>query len=283
MRVAVSSWPTLLGAALLLAPSVACRPDRSGLGASDGGAGFDSGWLDGRAGAGGAWGQGGAGSGAGGGGAAGGGAGGAGAAGGSGGRPDAGDASAGGDLGPGSVMGCSDGTREGYVSTQRFPDIAACAGGWEVAGLADPLTRTPTCERQGGNNGTLADGFGCTVTDLCAEGWHVCESAQEVVELGTNCDDAIPSTTPGFVFFVTRQRAFGLVCLSGNNLGTTNLHGCGNAGVLDDNSCAPFTVMLRDLDCTLFPPWSCASTLVREFEAVTKRGSTRGGVLCCRD
>jgi hypothetical protein len=41
--------------------------------------------------------------------------------------------------------------------------------------------------------------------------------------------------------------------------------------------------MLTNADCTAFPPWRCASTTVREYEAVTKRGSTRGGVLCCRD
>jgi hypothetical protein len=196
--------------------------------------------------------------------------------------PDAADASDGSEGGSVSVVGCADGTREGYVSLQNYPEIAACAGGWSVAGLLADITRTPTCDRQAGNApGAITDGSGCTVADLCAEGWHVCETAREVVDLAGDCSDAFTSGT--FVFYVTRQRAFLSLCSDTNSTGTTNLHGCGNFGSPEDSSCAPFTRMLTDIDCTAFPPWRCASATVREYEAVTKSGSTRGGVLCCRD
>jgi hypothetical protein len=307
MRVAASSWPTLICAALLPC-SLACRPDHAGLGGLDAtGSAADVHAPSGQGGGGGAGSggsntAGGGGAGAGGGGARDGSTGGNGGSGGGGGSAtgaaggDAGGGSGGADGGSGgaggtpgddagmiSTVGCSDGTREGYVDIVHYPSIAACAGGWEVAGLLDPLTRTPTCDRQAGNSGQLTNGFGCTVADLCADGWHVCETAAEVAALATDCTDAIPPTAPGFEFYVTRQRAYGSMCIAANDRGTTNLHGCGNVGVLDDASCAPFTVMLRDLDCAVWPPWSCSSTTVREYEAVTKRGSTRGGVLCCRD
>jgi hypothetical protein len=282
----VPLWRTLLGvAALQVFFGAACRPDKSGLGATDGSPVLIP--DGGHAGGGGGGGVGGSGASAGSGGGSGGGAldardatGGSGGASGDADARDAGPQ----DAGPSpSAVGCADGTREGYLDTDRYPHIAACAGGWQIAGLLDPLTRTATCDRQAGNTGALTDGYGCTVADLCADGWHVCETAAEVEELATNCDDAIVSTTPDFAFFVTRQRAFGFVCSSSNNNGTTNLHGCGNVGTLESLTCAPFTVMLRDVDCTLWPPWSCASSEVREYEAVTKRGSNRGGVLCCKD
>jgi hypothetical protein len=302
MRVAASSWATLICAALLPC-SLACRPDHAGLGTFDAtGSATDVNAPSGHgggggAGAGGSAGTGGPGAGGGGGTLAGtgggaGSSGAAGSAGGTGGDIDGGGGAGGdggADAGPTddggmvSTAGCADGTREGYVDIQHYPSIAACAGGWEVAGLLDPLTRTPTCGRQAGNSAELTNGFGCTVADLCADGWHVCETAAEVAALATDCTDAIPPTAPGFEFYVTRQRAYGSMCIAANDRGTNNLHGCGNVGVLDDASCAPFTVMLRNLDCAVWPPWSCSSTTVNEYEAVTKRGSTRGGVLCCKD
>lgn len=57
-----------------------------------------------------------------------------------------GGSDAGGRPGP----GCFDGSREGFASSEDFPDIAACAGPW--AGWVD--------------EGEAAS--------LCAEGWHVC-------------------------------------------------------------------------------------------------------------
>src|SRR5262245_57355288 len=181
MGVAAPPWPALLGLALSVL-TLACGFDRRGLGPVEGGT-FP---RDGAAGADG--GSGGAGNG--GGGGRGGGGGGGGSIG-----PDAGngepDAHEGGTV---SVMGCADGTREGYLSLQDDPRIAACAGAWSVAGLLADVTHTPLCDRQAGNTGgALTDGSGCTVADLCAEGWHVCETAQEVMDLGSDCTDAFTS------------------------------------------------------------------------------------------
>jgi hypothetical protein len=198
--------------------------------------------------------------------------------------PDALDGAPG-DVGFPSPIGCADGTREGYLDLAAHPRIAACAGGWEVAGLILPVTRAPLCDRQGGNSGPLPDGFGCTAADLCADGWHVCETAGEVASLAGDCTDAFPAAVTDPTFYVTRQRALANLCEPDNEAGANNLHGCGNAGIgsPDDASCAPLTRMVTGADCTENPPWSCMAAAVLELDAVTKRGSSGGGVLCCQD
>jgi hypothetical protein len=45
--------------------------------------------------------------------------------------------------------------------------------------------------------------------------------------------------------------------------------------------------MLRDSECSTNFPWACAEgpigTSQNELGVVTKRGSARGGALCCKD
>lgn len=212
-------------------------------------------------------------------------------AGGGAGTGGAGAAGAGGSMGPAdahpiSPIGCSDGTREGFKSLDKYPDIAACAGGWRVPGFET----TAMCGRSGGNNGVRPDGVGCSVEDLCADGWHVCEGIAEFTKKATDCKDALPTsgTGPGdgTVFYGTRQRGSGMACDLTNRDGTNNIHGCGNFGTAAWNTCAPFMRMLRDADCRDNAPWSCVDGPidynVKELAGVTKTGPSRGGVLCCR-
>ena len=65
--------------------------------------------------------------------------------------------------GPLAQMGCADGTREGFTSVADWPDIAGCSGAWLVAGLLDPDARVARCQRQGGNDGRVPGGEGCSV------------------------------------------------------------------------------------------------------------------------
>jgi len=189
-----------------------------------------------------------------------------------------------------SPVGCADGTREGYINVAGYPLIAACVGGWSVPGLLSASALAPQCGRQGGNTGPNTAGAGCSVTDLCAEGWHVCRSAQEVFQLAGDCKDAVGPAGTSHTFFVTLQRALGNVCPAANDVGTNHLHGCGNFGSPEDKSCAPFMFMLKDTDCAANTPWLCpttssgpATTTTAEYQTVTKLGSTRGGALCCHD
>lgn len=187
-----------------------------------------------------------------------------------------------------SLVGCADGTREGYLNQLGYPLIAACAGGWDVPGLLSAAAHAPQCGRRSGNSSADPTGTGCSVADLCAQGWHVCESASEVFQIAGDCRDAAGPPGAGRAFYVTRQRAFGNICPAANDVGTSRLHGCGNFGVLDDRSCAPFPFMLRDADCQANAPWSCpvltSGPAVRaEYETATKAGAGGGGALCCRD
>jgi hypothetical protein len=206
------------------------------------------------------------------------------------GEPDAGAAGAAGadgqpDALPSSAIGCADGTREGLLLVTRFPDIAACSGGWTVPGLVTPETMSPQCDRAAGNDGARPDGDGCSVADLCAEGWHVCESAKEVAAKAKNCDEAFPGGAVK-MFFATRQRGPMITCDPMNLEGTNNVYGCGNFGSNAAAACAPFMHMLRDADCKGNRPWMCEEGPINynvdELGDVTKPGSDHGGVLCCR-
>jgi hypothetical protein len=191
---------------------------------------------------------------------------------------------------PVSPLGCADGTREGFVNVQGYPLIAACAGGWDVPGLLAPPTLEPQCGRRAGNSGPVPAGAGCSVADLCALGWHVCDTASDVFQLAGDCKDAIGLLGAPPIFFATRQRAVGPMCIATNDAGTSRLHGCGNFGNKENATCAPFTLLLRDMDCAATPPWSCPTTMmspmtaaVGEYETVVKPGPAHGGVLCCHD
>lgn len=71
----------------------------------------------------------------------------------------------GGDGGPVSDIGCSDGTREGFVDRAKFPTIAGCEAVWPESSMRS-LKGGVAC----GNS--LRS---CAVpADACAVGWHVC-------------------------------------------------------------------------------------------------------------
>src|SRR5581483_11504118 len=100
-----------------------------------------------------------------------------------------------------SVIGCSDGSREAFVSVKDFPSIAGCAGGWSVPGVISTASMTPACGLAAGNDGDRPAGNSCSVADLCAVGWHVCGGATELASQNVTCAQAgIPNSnnaTPG--------------------------------------------------------------------------------------
>jgi len=142
------------------------------------------------------------------------------------------------DAQPSSSLGCADGTREGFNSVAKYPNIAACAGAWQVPGFVAPETLTPQCDRHAGNDGNAPDGIGCSVADLCADGWHVCDSASEVSMNTESCSDATPPGAPP-AFYATRQRGSMMTCDRTNQTGTSNIFGCGNIGSTAMSACAP--------------------------------------------
>jgi hypothetical protein len=230
-----------------------------------------------------------------------------------------------GDSGPGSLPadagpGCSDGTREGFVSMSQYPSIAACAGAWSVPGItaagASQGPVVPTCNLNAGNDSNNVNGTGCSAADLCAAGWHICRGSQEVTaRSATGCADAVPATVPNdngsnYVLFAVAQHSLsGSICddTSGND---NDIFGCGAFGqqLQAANDCGPLNQTLASTVANscgysqAIPPngpWQCqGSNSLNEGDFVAKDGcpnkscneggytygsSDKGGVLCCQD
>lgn len=220
----------------------------------------------------------------------------------------------------GSLTGCADGTREGFLDPAAYPRIAGCSGGFHVPGViaANPGsapacptvatfdTVTPACCRRGGNDGFDPEGFGCNVADLCATGWHVCEGAADVsLHSPQGCAGATRASDPA-LFFVTRQSSNGCGdCATGTRTDadcngsacttgcaptprlSNDLFGCGNLGSTQPlNGCDPLDRMSNMLCSGLSGSnWTCLDdgTGLCEAYAVVHAGPTFGGALCCSD
>jgi hypothetical protein len=191
---------------------------------------------------------------------------------GSGGSP-AGDAG----IGDPPKIGCADGQREGFLSLQTYPAIAACGGGFALPGIVDLVA--PACAHAAGDDGITPDGTGCNALDLCAVGWHVCNDAAEVVaKSSTGCAGA--AVGADLVFFATAQHGPG----QGNcgMAGSDDVFGCGTLGAAAHPTCAPLDRWSKDNCDSLASPWACAGSTVNEALNLVKPGAALGGVLCCR-
>lgn len=182
-------------------------------------------------------------------------------------------------------IGCADGTREAFLSLEVWPAVAGCAGAWQVQGILGEVASTPRCARTGGDRGPNAAGVGCTPTDLCAEGWHVCRSPSELGRRSpTGCESGVPPGGFGFFAVATGATEAG-TCLA-NAQALNDVHGCGNFGQPEDESCSPLVRRLGYADCLRSEGvWSCGAPtdLTREAQLVTKAKPSGGGVICCRD
>jgi hypothetical protein len=179
-----------------------------------------------------------------------------------------------GTTGEPSTVGCADGIREALLDELAHPNVAACAGGFWVAGVGLPI---PTCDRQGGDDGLLPDGMGCSIEDLCAEGWHLCTSRQEVSAAGlADCD----AEAWDGQFFATSQSGEGAnTC---NDTGTNDVFGCGDVGYSMVSGCAPLNRSTGNLCVSVPGPWSCSEDAYDEVSYLVKPGPDDGGALCCR-
>jgi len=210
-------------------------------------------------------------------------------------------------------VGCADGEREGFLDTESYDHIAACAGAWDLPGIT-PDTVLPACNLQGGDDGPNPEGVGCSSRDLCAAGWHVCSTWAEVAEKSpTGCAGAVPADAkPKSLFFAIRQPSYnGSICGEWGD-GFNDVFGCGNlgAGLGPDKGCGPLDRVLASTQpdtCGFneaepnLGPWECVGGVdshLNEGLHVTKAGcpntscsydgypvgsSDKGGVLCCRD
>ncbi len=201
-------------------------------------------------------------------------------------------------------IGCADGTREAFTDRTRFPNVAACSGAWSLPGIfpAIPASTLAACATLG-NSSTMApaNGAGCSASNLCARGWHICNGGEVSPRTGgTSC---AASTFPAATFFAAAVSGTGCgICAlrSGTVTGATctssscaancresgdlnnDFFGCGNIGSGTAGACDGLNLFSGN-DCgSLGAPWVCGGG-VQESRTVTKTASNGGGVLCCRD
>lgn len=179
-----------------------------------------------------------------------------------------------------SPVGCADGAREAFVDLSAEPNIAGCDGAWTVPGLR-PIP-APMCDRRAGNTGATSLGTGCSATDLCAEGWHVCTDRLDVYAHSSTQSCAGIAAADN-TFYATGQSGDNGNC---STSGVDDVFGCGTIGVppLMPSTCTPLDKGSNN-ECSsidAFGGWAC--TYPNEIENVTKSDPTSGGgVMCCRD
>jgi hypothetical protein len=203
------------------------------------------------------------------------------------------------------VAGCSDGSREGF-NDAKFPTLAACNGAWDQPGIFDMAAK---CNREAGNDGKNKDGKGCTVSDLCAVGWHVCYGKQDVLNRNPDGCKGVMQGAKSPVFFTTQMSSTGAFLCDTKKDATNDLFGCGDLGcdftsnAVVKEKCYPLVMSSHDLCKGLrndlgvgdwcnhlgkYPglpnSWECGKDPTKEALNVTKtHPEQQGGVLCCQD
>ncbi len=196
-------------------------------------------------------------------------------------------------VGPPASIGCSDGTREAFIDLQLWPSIAGCAGAWTRPGVVSETQLAVTCSREAGDTGENRRGNGCSASDLCAEGWHLCASPGEVDSQSlTGCEGAVPPQEQAFFVAGIGATTTG-ACLQSlgvdDKVPSNDLHGCGIFGQPEDPRCSPLVRRLGFVDCLQSAArggWKCGTDPKTEGSTearkVTKTDPDIGGVLCCR-
>jgi hypothetical protein len=202
--------------------------------------------------------------------------------------------------------GCADGTREAFTDEGRFPKIAACAGAWQLPGIFPAIvaSATPDCATSGNSSPFApADGAGCSASNLCASGWHICNGG-EVLPRTESRGCVAESSYPAASFFSAAVSGTGCgICALRSKTDTGSgctadscAQNCQETGDLSNDvfGCGSLGAAVFDPDCdgldrfshnncsALGYPWTCSGSS-QESRTVTKPSTVAGGVLCCRD
>jgi hypothetical protein len=184
--------------------------------------------------------------------------------------------------------GCADGQREGFLDLASEPDVAECSGAFSVQGVTTAPSMQPGCDRHGGDDGSNPGGNGCTVEDLCADGWHVCSSAQDFAGHVKSGSCPVGGSAG---FWVSRQTQSNVMstCVQGLT-DTNNLVGCGEVlGQAGGVTCSPLDRAMEYTNCDQTLTWQCGtagkpnSEGALVFKTAAMPGQDEGGALCCRD
>ncbi len=179
------------------------------------------------------------------------------------------------------IVGCSDGTREGFLDLLKFNNLAACSGAWTVKGIHH--NEGPSCGRKSGNTGENQTGNGCNVEDLCAEGWHVCLGRGDVAtrsEYGCNgILDGMNQNLP--YLFITRTSSTGNLNCDPDTVGVplnmNDIFGCGNFGCFASGSkCDPLKLSGHNLCQALRESCGCSKGSNGKITCSSTSGECRG-------
>jgi hypothetical protein len=189
-------------------------------------------------------------------------------------------------VGPPEVVGCSDGTREGFRDFVTWQNIAGCAGGWDQPGVIGSPELSSACSLNAGDSSANPNGMGCSAADLCAAHWHICLDGYDVSQHSPtgDCESCVPAGEPRFFLVASGASSMGM-CYP-DPLATNDLHGCGGLGQPETEGCYPLFRRMGFADCLATGSvWSCGGEAdsQREASKVVKTGPTMGGALCCKD
>ncbi len=176
--------------------------------------------------------------------------------------------------------GCADGTREAFPDEAAHPNIAACGGGWGIAGLPGSVS----CNRNTGDDRVTQPALGaCSAADLCAEGWHVCDDSADVAASSSGCGGVANGLRPEprDHFYAAAQGGNGTNCTA---TGTNDIYGC---QVIVDTpapaSCAPLDAASGDQCGAIGVGLTCPSSSNELGTVTSDSAANENGVLCCRD
>jgi len=189
-------------------------------------------------------------------------------------------------MGAPTIVGCSDGTREGFRDVTNWPSIAGCAGAFQMPGVIGSPDLAAQCNLLAGDTSANPSGVGCTAADLCAEHWHLCRDGDDVSQHSPtgDCEGCVPAGEQRFFLVAIGASPMG-ICIA-DTQSANDLHGCGGLGQPESDTCAPLSRRMGFADCLETKGvWSCgdASDSLQEAAVVTKPQITMGGALCCKD
>jgi hypothetical protein len=184
------------------------------------------------------------------------------------------------------IVGCSDGSREGFRDLANYPNIAGCAGAFDQPGVVGPADLRPACGLLAGDTNSNRSGTGCNAADLCAAQWHVCRNGDDVAHHSPtgDCEGCVPAGEPRFFLVASGASPMGICTPDPQEM--NDLHGCGGLGQPETQDCAPLSRRMGFADCLATGGvWMCGGQAdsLREAKLVKKAGTTLGGALCCRD
>ena len=169
-------------------------------------------------------------------------------------------------------VGCSDGTREGWVNAANYPTVAGCAGTWSNTNLRAQRTNT-----------ICGSGTACPVAeDLCGAGWHICMKNGQPSDLSSRLSASQCDGGPNGAFLVASSRCTGWSFLGGCEYDTP--YGCGGGNGCDQAICCGQDCSKPTCDDAVWNNNTVRFDVNHGCGDISPNNESGvSGILCCRD